>query len=58
LILDEPTGGIDEMSKKKLWRLIQEQKQKSIVIMTSHDLDEVEAIGDRLVIVDQGKIKF
>ncbi|NGX59530.1 MAG: Daunorubicin/doxorubicin resistance ATP-binding protein DrrA [Chlamydiae bacterium] len=57
LFLDEPTTGLDPQSRDNLWSKIIELKQKGITIfLTSHYLDEVDALADSLAIMDHGKI--
>jgi ABC-2 type transport system ATP-binding protein len=57
LFLDEPTNGLDPQSRDNLWSKIIELKQKGITIfLTSHYLDEVDALADFLAIMDHGKI--
>ncbi|CAB49911.1 ABC transporter ATP-binding protein [Pyrococcus abyssi] len=58
VFLDEPTAGVDPRSKRKTWELIKEKlEDKGVtVILTSHDLYEVEYLADRVIIMNQGKI--
>ncbi len=58
LLLDEPTAGLDPQARHHFWQLIREIKKLGgkTIIFTSHYMDEVEALADRLAIVDQGKL--
>ncbi|WP_414045214.1 ABC transporter ATP-binding protein [Macrococcus equi] len=56
IILDEPTVGIDLKSRYDIHRLINELKQNKLIILTTHHLDEVEAIGDSIKLI--GKDPF
>lgn len=57
LILDEPTVGIDPQSRNNILEVIKELKNNgTTVIYTSHYMEEVEAICDRIIIVDKGEI--
>ncbi|WP_268921573.1 ABC transporter ATP-binding protein [Methanolobus halotolerans] len=57
LILDEPTVGLDPQARHLIWdRLRLLKKQGVTVVLTSHYLDEVEKLCDRLVVMDNGKI--
>jgi ABC-2 type transport system ATP-binding protein len=57
LFLDEPTTGLDPQSRANLWVKIQELKEKGVTIfLTSHYLDEVDALADTLAIMDHGQI--
>ncbi|AEC52591.1 daunorubicin resistance atp-binding protein drra [Pyrococcus sp. NA2] len=58
IFLDEPTAGVDPRSKRKTWELIKEKLEDSgtTVILTSHDLYEIEYLADKVIIMNQGKI--
>ena len=57
LFLDEPTLGLDVMARRKLWKHIEPLKGKVTVILTTHYLEEAEALADRIAIMDEGVIK-
>jgi len=57
VILDEPTVGLDPDIRRKLWEHIKQLKKMGItVIITTHYLDEAEALSDRICILNKGKI--
>ena len=58
LFLDEPTLGLDPQTRRKLWDYIKglNKNEKVTVILTTHYMDEADALCDRLAIIDQGKI--
>ncbi len=57
LFLDEPTGALDPQSRRQLWDVIQEfRRQERTVVLTTHSMEEAEAICDRVAIVDAGSI--
>jgi ABC-2 type transport system ATP-binding protein len=58
LILDEPTDGLDPNQKHQVRRLIHEWKKTRAVIISTHILEEVDAVCDRIVLINQGEIKF
>lgn len=53
LILDEPTVGIDLKSRFEIHRLIEHLKDQCTIIMTTHHLDEVEAVADAIVLLGE-----
>ena len=56
LFLDEPTLGLDVLSRRELWKIIKELKGKMTIVLTSHYLEEIEALCDRVSIMSKGKI--
>jgi ABC-2 type transport system ATP-binding protein len=58
LLLDEPTTGLDPRSKKDVQKFILELREAhdATVLLTSHDMDEADALCDRLAILHKGKI--
>ena len=56
LILDEPTSGLDPNQIVEIRQVIKEQGKDKIVLFSSHILQEVEAICDRVIIINKGKI--
>ncbi|XP_005361473.1 ATP-binding cassette sub-family A member 12 [Microtus ochrogaster] len=58
LLLDEPSSGMDPKSKRHLWRIISEEVQnKCSVILTSHSMEECEALCTRLAIMVNGRFQ-
>ena len=56
LILDEPTSGLDPNQIIEIRNVIKEQGKDKTVLFSSHILQEVEAICDRVIIINKGKI--
>lgn len=57
LLLDEPTTGFDPAARRQFWELIRRLADEgTTIVLTTHYLDEAEALADRLVIVDQGLV--
>ncbi len=56
IFLDEPTLGLDVLSRRELWKIISALKGKVTIILTTHYLDEVEALCDRIAIMAKGKL--
>ena len=57
LFLDEPTLGLDVKARKILWEAIADLKGKMTIILTTHYLEEVEHLADKIAIISRGKIK-
>lgn len=56
LFLDEPTLGLDVRARRELWKEIEGLKGRITVILTTHYLEEAEALSDRVAIMKKGKI--
>jgi len=57
IILDEPTSGVDVYFRKQIWEMIRRIKKDKIILMTTHCMDEAEALGDRIAIMTDGELK-
>uniref|UniRef100_A0A8C7XP47 ATP-binding cassette, sub-family A (ABC1), member 12 n=1 Tax=Oryzias sinensis TaxID=183150 RepID=A0A8C7XP47_9TELE len=58
LLLDEPSSGMDPRTKRHLWKIISEEvKGKSAVVLTSHSMEECEALCNRLAIMVKGQFR-
>ncbi|GAC1417237.1 MAG: gliding motility-associated ABC transporter ATP-binding subunit GldA [Flavisolibacter sp.] len=56
LILDEPTSGLDPNQIIEIRQVIKDQGHDKVILFSSHILQEVEAICDRVIIINRGKI--
>ena len=56
LFLDEPTLGLDVLVRSDLWDLIRSLKGKVTIILTTHYMEEAEALSDRIAIMKDGKL--
>jgi len=56
LFLDEPTLGLDPQSRRSIWEHIAELKGNKTIVLTTHYLEEADALADRIAIIDEGKI--
>ncbi len=56
LVLDEPTDGLDPNQKNEVRSLIKTMAQDRAVILSTHILEEVEAICTRIILISQGKV--
>jgi len=56
LFLDEPTLGLDVLARSDLWELIRNLKGKVTITLTTHYMEEAEALADRIGIMKDGKL--
>lgn len=57
LFLDEPTLGLDVLARRELWKIIQKLRGQITIVLTTHYLEEAEALSDRIGIMSKGKLK-
>ncbi|KAI3472205.1 hypothetical protein Pfo_029693 [Paulownia fortunei] len=57
IVLDEPTSGMDPYSMRLTWQLIKRIKKGRIILLTTHSMDEADALGDRIAIMANGSLK-
>jgi len=60
LFLDEPTVGMDVVAKEEIRNFLRNinEKEKTTIILTTHDMGDVEALCDRIILLDKGKIIY
>jgi ABC-2 type transport system ATP-binding protein len=58
VFLDEPSAGLDPQSRILLWEFIQSLRDKEgkTIVLTTHDMEEADALSDRIAILDHGKL--
>lgn len=56
LFLDEPTLGLDVLARSDLWDIIRSLKGRVTIILTTHYMEEAEALSDRIAIMKEGKL--
>jgi ABC-2 type transport system ATP-binding protein len=57
LLLDEPTSGLDPQSRRQLWGRIEQLRQEGgSILLTTHSMEEAQAVCDRVAIIDNGKL--
>ena len=56
LFLDEPTLGLDVIARHELWDVIRDLKGRVTVILTTHYMEEAEALSDRIGIMKDGRL--
>lgn len=56
LFLDEPTLGLDVIARRELWKIIQNLKGETTIILTTHYMEEASFLSDRIGIINKGKL--
>ena len=57
LFLDEPTAGVDVELRKEMWKVVETLRETGVtIILTTHYIEEAEAIADRIGVINQGEI--
>ena len=57
VFLDEPTAGMDSEARREVWALIGRKKQGRAIVLTTHQMDEAEILGDNIAILDKGVLQ-
>ncbi len=55
--LDEPTVGLDVENRLKLWEVLREKAEESTIVLTSHYLNEISSVCDRVLLLKDGQVK-
>lgn len=57
LLLDEPTAGMDALARRQMWNLLRQLRSKGLtIVLTTHFIDEAQALCDRVALVNRGKL--
>ena len=57
LFLDEPTAGVDVELRKDMWKVVERLRENGVtIILTTHYIEEAEAIADRVAVINHGEI--
>jgi ABC-2 type transport system ATP-binding protein len=56
MLLDEPTAGLDVLTRRDVWKSLTALKAERTVLLTTHSLEEAEALADRIGIMGEGKL--
>lgn len=56
IFLDEPTSGMDTTARRFVWEMMKNHKSDRIIILTTHFMDEADFLGDRIAIMNDGKL--
>lgn len=57
LYLDEPTLGLDVLARRELWKIIESLKGTITIVLTTHYMEEVEALSDHVAVMVNGDVK-
>jgi len=57
IFLDEPTTGLDPLSRRKIWDLLLKKKEGRVIFLTTHYMDEADILADRKVILTKGRVR-
>ncbi|RWS10623.1 ATP-binding cassette sub-family A member 1-like protein [Dinothrombium tinctorium] len=57
VILDEPTSGMDPDARRTVWDLLQSVRKERTILITTHFMEEADALADRIAIMAQGEVK-
>ncbi|CAO2818609.1 unnamed protein product [Amaranthus hypochondriacus] len=57
VILDEPTTGMDPISRRQVWDIIENAKRGRVIILTTHSMEEADILGDRIGIMAKGRLR-
>ena len=54
--IDEASSGLDPLSRRKIWEILLAERGKRMIILTTHALDEADALSDDIAIMSQGRL--
>ncbi|XP_064074250.1 cholesterol transporter ABCA5-like [Vanessa tameamea] len=57
IILDEPTAGVDPVSRRQTWRILQRARRGKVLLLTTHFMDEADILGDRKAVISKGRVR-
>ena len=57
ILIDEASAGVDPGARRIMWHGIRHESKNSAVVITTHTMEEAEALSDRIAIMDAGKFK-
>ena len=57
IFMDEPTTGMDPISRRFVWKLVQKMKKDKVIVLSTHSMEEAEVLGDKIVVMVDGKFR-
>ena len=58
ILMDEPTTGMDPVSRRHAWSLIQRLKKDTIIVMSTHSTEEAELLSDKILVLHEGQVQI
>jgi len=56
IFMDEPTTGLDPISRREFWEVLQEIRQNRFVVLTTHSMEEAEQLADTIGVLEAGRL--
>ncbi len=57
IFLDEPTTGLDPLSRRRVWAMIERLKEGRVIVLTTHSMEEADALSDEIGILSSGRLR-
>eukprot|EP01114_Cavostelium_apophysatum_P020991 TRINITY_DN7191_c0_g1_i5.p1 TRINITY_DN7191_c0_g1~~TRINITY_DN7191_c0_g1_i5.p1 ORF type:complete len:1762 (+),score=405.22 TRINITY_DN7191_c0_g1_i5:86-5371(+) len=57
VILDEPTTGMDPVSRREVWNVIEKAKKNRVILLTTHSMEEADILGEKIAIMKKGRME-
>lgn len=57
MVLDEPSSGMDPQSRRDMWDLLLRWRHTKTILITTHFMEEADAIGDYIAIMNEGQLQ-
>jgi ABC-type multidrug transport system ATPase subunit len=57
VFLDEPTTGMDPVTRRAVWDMIEKSKRNRVILLTTHSMEEADVLCNRIAIVNQGILR-
>ena len=57
VFLDEPSTGLDPLSRRRLWTMIERLKSERVIVLTTHSMEEADVLSDNIGILSHGRLR-
>lgn len=57
IVLDEPSAGVDPISRRHIWSVLQSRKAGKVILLTTHFMDEADILAERKAVISKGRIR-